>query len=91
MLKIRVRGRTPIDTQRALRSGKSGTRQSAAQVVVWIRVTAGKMRAGEPENGLDPSLRHSLRQQVSGDPQIDDAQSGGEKRSVILQPCTQPR
>jgi hypothetical protein len=92
MFEIRVRRRpTPIATQRALRGGKSSTRQSAAQVVVWMRVTAGKMRAGEPENSLDLGRRCCLRQQVAGDPQIDDAQSGCGKRSAILQRCIQPR
>jgi hypothetical protein len=66
-------------TQHAPRGGKSSPREGAAQVVVWTMVTAGEMRAGEPENGLDAGRRRSLRQQVAGDPQIDDAPIGLRK------------
>ena len=37
------------------------------------------MPACEPENVLDPFYRHTLRQQLSGDPQIDDAPVGPSK------------
>ena len=79
MLKIRARWRKPMVTRRAPRGGKSSPREGMAQVVVWMRVTTGEMRAGEPENGLDPGRRHSLRQQVTSDPQIDDAPIGWRK------------
>ena len=79
MCKIRARWRMPMATQRAPWGGKSSTRESAVQVVVWMVVTAGEMRTGEPENGLDSSRRHSLRHQVAGDPQIDDAPIGLRK------------
>ena len=62
--------RRPRVTQCAPWGGKSSMRQGAAPVVVWTIVTAGEMRAGEPENGLDPSRRRSLRQQVADHPQI---------------------
>jgi hypothetical protein len=68
-----------VVTQRAPWGGKSSMREGAAQIVVWMMVTAGEMRAGEPENGLDPSRRRSLRQEVAGDPQIDDAPIGLRK------------
>src|ERR1039457_7694099 len=58
----------PVVTQRAPWGGKSSPREGAAQVVVRMMVTAGEMRAGEPENGLDAERRRSLRQQVAGDP-----------------------
>src|ERR1022692_299782 len=69
----------PVVTQRAPWGGKSSPREGAAQVVVRMMVTAGEMRAGEPENGLDAGRRRSLRQQVAGDPQIDDAPIGLRK------------
>src|SRR5208283_1505386 len=87
MFKIRASRRTAlalnpgtrVDTQGAPWGGKSSTRKGTAQVVVRVMVAAGKMRAGEPENGLDPGRRRSLRQQVAGDPQIDDAPIGLRK------------
>jgi hypothetical protein len=69
----------PVVTQRAPWGGKSSPREGAAQVVVRMMVTAGEMRAGEPENGLDAERRRSLRQQVAGEPQIDDAPIGLRK------------
>ena len=69
----------PVVTQHAPWGGKSSPRKGAAQVVVWTMVTAGEMRAGEPENGLDAGHRRSLRQQVAGNPQIDDAPIGLRK------------
>src|SRR5580704_10267162 len=68
-----------VVTQGAPWGGKSSTRQGAAQVVIWTMVTAGELRAGEPENGLDAGRRRSLRQQVASDPQIDDAPIGLRK------------
>src|SRR5580704_8796931 len=68
-----------VVTQHAPRGGKGSPREGAAQVVVWMMVTAGEMRAGEPENGRDAERWHSLRQQVAGDPQIDDAPIGLRK------------
>src|SRR5579863_543702 len=70
---IECRSEALVVTQRAPWGGKSSTGDGAAQVVVWTMVTAGKMRAGELENGLDLGRRRSQRQQVAGDPQIDDA------------------
>ena len=68
-----------VVTQHAPWGGKSSTRKGAAQVVVWTMVTAGELRAGEPENGLDAGRRCPLRQQVACDPQIDDAPIGLRK------------
>jgi len=76
---IECRSRARVVTQRAPWGGKSSTGEGAAQVVVRMRVTAGKMRAGEPENILDAGRWRSLRQQVAGDPQIDDAPIGLRK------------
>jgi len=73
---------TPMVTQRAPWGGKSSTCEGAPQVVVWMSVTAGKIRAGELENSLDPSRRRSLRQQVAGDPQIDDVPIGLRKAAL---------
>ena len=53
--------------------GKSCARDGASQVVIGIAVAAGKMRTGEPEDGLDLSSGLALREQVPGDPQIHDA------------------
>ena len=62
MLKIWARRQMPLDTQRAPWGGKSSTRQGAAQVIIWIRVTTGK--AGDPQIGAAPiGLRKTL-----GDP-----------------------
>ena len=69
----------PAVTQHAPWGGKSSPREGAAQVVVRMMVTAGEMRAGEPENGLDAGRRRSLRQQMTGDPKIDDAPIGLRK------------
>ena len=53
--------------------GKSCARDGAPQVVIGITVAAGKMRTGEPEDGLDLSSGLALREQIPGDPQIHDA------------------
>ena len=60
-------------TQRAPGGGKSSACQGAAQVIIGVAVAAGKMWAGEPENILDGGGRDSLRQQMPGDPEIDNA------------------
>ena len=52
---------------------KSCARDGAPQIVIRIAVAAGKMRAGEPEDGLDLRSGFALREQVPGDPQIHDA------------------
>ncbi|HZP17273.1 MAG TPA: hypothetical protein VFB00_04870, partial [Terriglobales bacterium] len=57
----------------APRGGKRCARESAPEVVIRIAVTAGKMRAGEAQNGLDVNGGTALREQVSGNPKIDDA------------------
>ena len=54
-------------------AGKSCARDGAPQVVIGIAVTAGKMRTGEPEDGLDLPSGFALREQIPGDPQIYDA------------------
>ena len=52
---------------------KSCACDGAPQVVIGISVAAGKMRAGEPEDGLDLRGGSALREQIPGDPQIHDA------------------
>ena len=71
-----------IGTHRAPQAGKSGAGNGAAQVAVGVGVAAGKLWAGEAENLLHPSGRHSLRQQVPGDPPIHDAPVGLRKTFV---------
>jgi hypothetical protein len=51
----------------------------AAQVVIRVSVAARKMRAGQPENVLNMFCQHTLRQQLPGDPQINDAPVGLSK------------
>ena len=53
--------------------GKSSTCDRASQVVVGVSVAAGKVWAGELENGTDPLCGCTLRQQLPGDPEIHDA------------------
>ena len=65
-----------IRTHRGAREGENSAGDRPAQVVAGIPVAAGKLWAGEPENLLDLGGRPSLRQQVSGDPQIHDAPVG---------------
>jgi hypothetical protein len=60
-------------THRAGERRPPGAGDGPAQVVGGIVVAAGKMRAGEPEDVLDPRRRCAPRQQVPGEPQIDDA------------------
>ena len=52
---------------------KSGAGQGAAQIAMEISVAAGKMRAGQLQNGLHAHGGRPLSQQVPGDPQIHDA------------------
>src|SRR5579883_2637062 len=76
MFKMGTKGRTRLLTQPAPWGGNSSTCEGATQVIVGIIVTSREMRAGQPENGLDSRGRHSLRQQVTRDPQIDNAPIG---------------
>src|SRR6266852_6303203 len=55
------------------RGWKSRARDGAPQVALRIPVAAGKMRTGEPEDGLDLRNGFALREQIPGDPQIHDA------------------
>ena len=60
-------------------SGKSCASDGAPQVAIRIPVAAGKMRAAEPEDSLDLRRGFALREQIPGDPQIDDAPVGLRK------------
>jgi hypothetical protein len=51
----------------------------APQVIFRVRVTARKMWASQPENVLDMFCQHTLRQQLPGNPQINDAPVGLSK------------
>lgn len=51
---------------------KRRARDGTAQVVIGITVAAGKVWACEPENVLDLGCRAALRQELPGDPQIQD-------------------
>jgi len=53
--------------------GRPGACHGTAQVVVGVPVAAGKLRASQPENGLDLSWRRALCQQRARDPEIHDA------------------
>jgi hypothetical protein len=53
--------------------GKRCACDGASQVVIGIAVSAGKMRTGEAEDGLNLKGGLALRKQVSGDPKIYDA------------------
>ena len=59
--------------------GESCAHDGAPQVVLRIAVTARKMWAGEPEQGMDLRSGFALREQVPGDPQIHDAPVGLRK------------
>ena len=52
---------------------KSGSCQSATQVVLRIAMLAGEMWASEAENGFHLGRRNVHGQQFSREPQIDDA------------------
>src|SRR5579863_1443159 len=54
-------------------SGKSSTCDGASQVVVGVSVAAGKVWAGELENGSDLVCGCALQQQLPGDSEIHDA------------------
>ena len=60
-------------THRAGEIWPTGAGDGPAQVVGGIAVAAGKMGAGKSEDVPDPRRRCAPRQQVPGDPQIDDA------------------
>jgi hypothetical protein len=66
------------NTQGGAWGGKSA-RQGAAQVVLGMRMAAGKKRASQAEDGLDAGGRPSAREQRPGHPQIDDAPVGRDK------------
>jgi hypothetical protein len=53
--------------------GKSCASNGAPQVVIGITVAAGKIWAGEPEDGVDLRSGFALREQIPGDPEIHDA------------------
>src|SRR5258708_29638741 len=62
-----------IVAHRAGWGGKGCACDGEPQVPIRITVAAGKMRTGEPEDGLDLRSGFALRQQIPGDPQIHDA------------------
>jgi hypothetical protein len=51
--------------------GKRSAGDGRAQVVVGVAVAAGKLWAGEPENLVHLGGSPTLREQASGDPQIE--------------------
>ena len=55
---------------------KSGSYQSATQVVLRIAMLAGEMWTSEAENGFHLGRRNMHSQQLSREPQIDDAPVG---------------
>jgi hypothetical protein len=59
--------------------GKSRTGDRPVQVVLGIAVPAGKLRAAEPENIFDLGCGYAQRQQVPGDPEIDNTPVGLRK------------
>ena len=63
-------------THRGRGERESRTGDGAAQVVVGVAVAAGKLWAGEAENFLHLGGRPMSREQVPGDPTIDDAPVG---------------
>jgi hypothetical protein len=52
---------------------KSCASDGAPQVAIRIAVAAGKIRAGEPEDGLDLKSGFAVQEQIPGHPQIHDA------------------
>jgi len=70
---------------------KSCASDGAPQVAIRIAMVAGKIRAGEPEDGLDLRSGFALREQIPGHPQIQMLQSGCGKRSRICHRFIQPR
>ena len=71
--------------------GKSSTCYRAPQVVAGVGVVAGKVWAGELENGSDLVCGCTLRQQLPGDPEIHDApvrlrEALGNPPSLCIQP-----
>src|SRR3974377_695339 len=65
-----------IRAHRARRERESCAGDGAVQVVVWVAVAAGKMRAGETENFSHLSGSPTLPQQMPRDPVVDDAPVG---------------
>ena len=80
-----------IGTHSAPGAGGNSVGDSATQIVLGIAVVTGKVRAGEPKNFLDLRASPSLRQQVSGHPQIHDAPVGLRKALRMRQRSIQPR
>ena len=68
---------------------KSCASDGPPQVAIRITVAAGKMRAGEPEDGLDLRGGLALREQAPGDQRSTMLQSGCGKRSRICHRCIQ--
>ena len=66
------------ENRRALRE-RTGTCNRAAQVIIRGSVAARKMWACQPEDVLHMLCKHTLRQQLPGDPQINDAPVGLKK------------
>ena len=64
--------RTVSRKRRARQRGK-GPRQRAPQVILGVRVMAGKLRAGLPQDGLHGLSGGPLAQQFFGDPEVGDA------------------
>src|SRR5215467_4454397 len=65
--------------QRSHRSptgGKRSTSYRAAQVVSWVAMAEGKLRAGHLENGFHLTIQHSLQQKMPGHPQVNSAPVG---------------
>ena len=63
-------------THRARRKRKSRSGDGAAQVVVGVAMAARELGAGKPENFVHLGGSPMLRQQVPGDPPIDDTPVG---------------
>src|SRR5262249_52452846 len=72
-------------TQRAPRGGKSCAGEGAAQVVVGIAVTTRERRPDGPEKAFDMRGRGGLREQVTSDPQINDA-TGRLRKALVAAP-----
>ena len=60
--------------------GESSSVRSACegslQVVLWVGVTAGKLRAAQAQNGFRIRRRGAAQEQFGGDPEIGDAPIG---------------
>src|ERR1043166_6806155 len=65
-----------MHTRRRVRGKRTGVCHGTAQVFIGVGVAPRKMRTCQPKNILDLLCEHTLRQQLPGDPQIDDAPVG---------------